>query len=70
VRNKGGERVHAGAGKKNLRKRANLTETSRCSSKEPWKSQKEFWDEHAGAGEKKTKKLPRNEMRGGQKIWG
>jgi len=30
---------------KKLRKRANWTEKSRCSSKEPWASQKEFWDE-------------------------
>ena len=43
---------------KKLRKRLNLTEKSRCSSKQPWESQKEFWDE-----------APTEQAQSG-KIWG
>jgi len=39
---------------KKLRKRSKLTEKSRCSSKQPWESQKEFWDEYMN---KTTKKI-------------
>ena len=38
-----------GSKSKKLQKRANLTEKSHCSSKEPWESQKEFWDETRNA---------------------